>query len=503
MAVSGVTGSSFNTSAAVLAVADATGANASDITVTVSDHEVNATLYLFYLSSVPQLTFSIQALLMQSLELNISSTPGLGSASATAGLSFTLGTVSVTTAEAASEATNGVEAAVARRSARRSLLDKTLLALQVPVSVSGFSSNTAFATGTSTQLNTLLDSTWLYVTLAAAFLNNGVALDSLSGNQPTVSAILSVAIKATDEATATRWSTAMARVTADSELSDAFASRLRFNVSVLRRSLDLRFPVDAKKVEDKVVAELRGAPLAGVIIGAGFAGIVIVLLCCILCVQRRRLKVARQLKEAQAAKMDTPLDADTAAGEASEEHAYGPSFAVTQGREGSEDAPAPQEKQRRRRVKEDRVAVSQEEAAPEDVEAPVASAAAADAPPRASPCASPSPAPAAPLRDDDPVLLARAETLARQWQADIETRARAKIAAAEASALDSRARAAESARRAAKAEEAIRAAEAKARAAQESADALRAAAEDYASRLSTAEAALSSQAPAWASRGDD
>jgi hypothetical protein len=75
----------------------------------------------------------------------------------------------------------------------------------------------------------------------------------------------------------------------------------------------------------------------------------------------------------------------------------------------------------------------------------------------------------------------------------VEARARAKIAAAEASALEARSRAAEAARRAQRAEAAVREAEERARLAT-------AAAEDFATRLSTKEAEV--QQPPWLKRGD-
>jgi hypothetical protein len=112
-------------------------------------------------------------------------------------------------------------------------------------------------------------------------------------------------------------------------------------------------------------------------------------------------------------------------------------------------------------------------------------------PPPSSPVPPPPPPP--PPKPDDPKVVALAEQLSRDYQTQVEARARAKIAAAEASALEARSRAAEAARRAQRAEAAVREAEERARLAT-------AAAEDFATRLSTKEAEV--QQPPWLKRGD-
>jgi hypothetical protein len=102
-------------------------------------------------------------------------------------------------------------------------------------------------------------------------------------------------------------------------------------------------------------------------------------------------------------------------------------------------------------------------------------------------------APSMEVTADNPAVVALAETLATQ-------KSRSKIASAEAAALEARAKAAEAKRRAEKAEATVRAAEQKARDAQLEADQQRAAAEDYAQRLSTQEADQESRGVGWGQR---
>jgi len=131
--------------------------------------------------------------------------------------------------------------------------------------------------------------------------------------------------------------------------------------------------------------------------------------------------------------------------------------------------------------------------APEVRPAPTPALSPSPPPPPSSP-PPPVAAPPAP-RAEDPKVVALAEQLSRDYQQQVEARARAKIAAAEASALEARSRAAEASRRAQKAEAAVKDAEERARQAS-------AAAEDFAQRLSTKEAEAAVQQPVWITRGD-
>ena len=235
----------FDTRAAAQAVADVTGAALMNITVTVTDHQVNASLFMFYLESPPLFTPRIQNVFLHALHRSLINTSGPSVATVITALDFTIGNISVVRAEAAAQAMNAPEPALARRHVRRSLLDNTiLLAVQAPVTITGFGNNTALAQEISLQINTQLNSWSLQSTLKAAFGTNGVYLDSIAGDTSIVSAVLQVATAAEDVITATRWGAAIMDAAASGTLSDAFTRRLAFSTTVLRRYTAVLLPKD-------------------------------------------------------------------------------------------------------------------------------------------------------------------------------------------------------------------------------------------------------------------
>jgi hypothetical protein len=552
LAVAGITSGSFNTSAAAAAVADATGANATSITVIVSEHEVNASLYLFYLSSAPQFTYSMQALLRSSLLANLSATAGSGNAAAAAGITLSVGALSVVTAEFAAADANAQQVAVARRrlfgadssQQRRSsssgggsrrlmqrqsdsteVVDTTaaaaqqLYAVRAPLTMTGFGGNTALATSAASQLNGLLDSPWLSTVMAAGFARNGVTLDSVSGNSPMTTVVLSVAVNATDSASAAYWSGALARATADTTLGAAMATRLGVNVTLLPRGDTVRLPKVTKL--DKVlheVDELAGNNLAGVVIGAIVALIIIIIICVVLaCMHRRARALKAECDAAVAAKTvdDAPLlEPGRGAGEGA--------AAGSPGGGGRDEAPGgsdedellyawepiegegePEEgEQAQASDTEEEEEEAQEESGPAS---PASTLASLPSPPvyhrhhHHRPLSTPPPPPPPPLtREED--LEARAQARARSIQAEGEVRLRAQVAAAESAALAARSRAAEARSKARRAEAARRDADARTRASLADADRLRAVATGYALQLSTTEAALATQGPSWVTK---
>jgi hypothetical protein len=303
LAVSGVTASSFNRSAATTAIAAVTGANTTAITVTVQEHELNASIYLFYIASPTLLTYDIQAALRRSVLGNITTVVGaLGDPTQ---LVLTLDAITVITAEEAAQEVAMAQSPSTRRRLAQYTSDSSgggaaglapapapSYVLKVPLSLTGFGANTAFAVAASAQLNYLLDSDWLDGVLVAQFARNGVQLDSISGNEPLTSALLGVEIVAASAAAAARLSTSLTLATTDNLLTSALSGQLGTNITLQSRSPAvvklprfLRLDEDVKELE----VDLSGGPLAGVILGTIISAIVMLLLCCVIFVYRSRL----------------------------------------------------------------------------------------------------------------------------------------------------------------------------------------------------------------------
>jgi hypothetical protein len=337
LAVSGLNGTSLNLTSLVAAIAQATGANASSLKVVVGSHEVNASVFLFYLPGQEFFTYRVRTALRQAVFLNLSTTPGLAynslnSTAATAELDYAVGNVTAVTAEFAAEAVYAQEPAVARRrSASRRLQQftstdssstsssaystggalslgavplQTQFALQVPVSLTGFGNSSAAAAAALAQLDMLMDSDWLFDILTAALAPTGVTLDSIGGNTPILSAVMQVQVVSSSPEEAAFWSNKLASTTADNSLTTAVSTSIGANVTLLSRGNSVKLPwAELEKLDADLDAELKGDTLAGIVVGFVVAGLLLGCVCLALCIARRRN--ARTV--GSATKMSTPM----------------------------------------------------------------------------------------------------------------------------------------------------------------------------------------------------
>jgi hypothetical protein len=322
--------------------------------VVVSSHEVNASVFLFYLPSPQLLTYSVQSALRQAILQNLSSTPGLGynnlsSSQATDALSYSFGTFASVSAEAASIAVYAQEPAVARRRrlqqfstvyaqepavARRRRLQQfstdtssttsssaystgsggalsqsstppqSQFAVQVPVSLSGFSNSSAAAAAASAQLDVLMSSNWLYNVLSNAFAPSGVILDSIGGNTPTMSAVLQVQVVASTPEEAAFWSNKLATSTADNSLAAAVSTSIGANVTLIPRSNTISVPyTKLERFDAELKSALEGGVLAGIVVGFLILGLLLCVVLGILYVMRRR----KASKVNHVTKISTPM----------------------------------------------------------------------------------------------------------------------------------------------------------------------------------------------------
>ena len=327
----------MNLTAIAAAVAKATGANASNLQVVITSHEVNASVFLFYLPSTQMLTYGVQTALRRAIFLNLSTTPGLAynnqnASQAAYALHYTLGNVTSVTAEAASEAVYSQEPAVARRRrlqqfsttdssstsssaystgaggalAANAAPPVVQYALQVPVSLSGFGNSSTSAAAASAQLDVLMSSPWLYGILSAAL--GSTPLDSIGGNTPTTSAVMQVQVTASTPEEAAHWSSVLASTTADNTLTTAVSQSIGANVTLLPRGNDVKLPVDRlANFDSRIKNALEGGVLAGIIIGFLILGLLACVAFAIVFIMRRQR--ARKLSK-PTVKISTPMGAD-------------------------------------------------------------------------------------------------------------------------------------------------------------------------------------------------
>jgi hypothetical protein len=218
----------FNASDAVTAVqlgVAATGFNADTDTMTasVADTQLNFTLILYYLSDpVAQFNSVLQAATEAAL---------LTAAGATLPASVSLNYVGAAVMDAATAAASDA-AAYGRRRHRRALRSATtsnaLEALSVQYSMTGFGTNSA-AAGTaaaalSAQLD--LDVSTLQSTLISAFAASNVALDSIGGTAPLLTAQVLFALIADDVLDGTRFNAALAAAVSSGTLASAINATL-------------------------------------------------------------------------------------------------------------------------------------------------------------------------------------------------------------------------------------------------------------------------------------
>ena len=339
LAVSGINGTSLNMTSLVAAIAKATGANASSLKVVVGSHEVNASVFLFYLPGPEFFTYRVRTALRQALFANLSTTPGLSydglnSSAAIAELDYAVGNVTAVTVEFAAEAVYAQEPAVARRrSASRRLQQftstdssstsssaystgsggalslgavplQTQFALQVPVSLTGFGNSSAAAAAASAQLDVLMSSDWLFNVLTAALAPTGVSLDSIGGNTPITSAVMQVQVVASSPEEAAFWSNKLASTTADNSLTTAVSQSIGANVTLLSRGNTVKLPwAELERLDADLDAKLKGDTLAGIVVGFVVAGLLLACVCLALWIARRRH--ARTVGSAP--KMSTPM----------------------------------------------------------------------------------------------------------------------------------------------------------------------------------------------------
>ena len=327
----------MNLTAIAAAVAEATGANASNLQVVVTSHEVNTSVFLFYLPSTQMLTYGVQTALRRAIFLNLSTTPGLAynnqnASQAAYALHYTLGNVTSVTAEAASEAVYAQEPAVARRRrlqqfsttdtsstsssaystgaggalAANAAPPVVQYALQVPVSLSGFGNSSTSAAAASAQLDALMSSPWLYGILSAAL--GSTPLDSIGGNTPTTSAVMQVQVTASTPEEAAHWSSVLASTTADNTLTTAVSQSIGANVTLLPRGNEVKLPVDRlANFDSRLKNALEGGVLAGIVIGFLILGLLACVAFAIVFIMRRQR--ARKLSK-PTVKISTPMGVD-------------------------------------------------------------------------------------------------------------------------------------------------------------------------------------------------
>jgi hypothetical protein len=350
--MAGLNGNALNLTAITAAIVSTTGANASDLKVVITQHEVNTSLYLFYVPSAPLLTWGVQAALKRAIMANLSTTPGLAwagqsSAQVAAMLTLSLGTVTVVSADAAANSVFDTEPAVARRRLkqqqqrrrRRAVAARKLsqfttdasdsttsatsayntagsaataaaaasqFCLQVPLSITGFGNSSSATAAASAQLQMLMSSAWLYGVLSTAFAVDSTPLDSIVGNTPTTSAVMSLQISASTPEQAAYWSNVLTKATADNSLATSVSGAMGVNVTLLPRSMTVELPeTGLQKFEQRVDSALGGPVLAGIIVGFLILGLILCGLAVFVVVLRKRAQPS-----ASAEKISTPTGHD-------------------------------------------------------------------------------------------------------------------------------------------------------------------------------------------------
>jgi hypothetical protein len=352
--MAGLNGNPVNITAITAAVVSATGANSSDLKVVITQHEVNASLFLFYVPSAPLLTWGVQSALKRAIMANLSTTPALAwggqsSARVASMLTLTLGTVTVVSADSAANSVYGTEAAVARhrrhqrrRAAARKLAQSTSTSdsasdssssgnnayntagnaataaaaaaqfcLKVPISLTGFGNSSSAAAAASSQLQVLMSSNWLYAVLSVAFGVDSTPLDSIVGNSPTTSAVMQLQIVASTPQQAAYWSNVLATSTADNSLAASVSGAMGVNVTLLPRGAAVQLPLtELQRIDERVRDALKGRPLIGIIIGFIILGLLLSCLAVFLLVQRRRTRGQQNARASVAEKISTPMGMD-------------------------------------------------------------------------------------------------------------------------------------------------------------------------------------------------